>query len=137
MKYGWLLVVVIGIAGIYLGIQRLQLDHAENFGRYPCFFCASAESTYEIIIFSAPACTGCESAVERTQRFCRLTGVQYGGAFYDDADISQEKLGDLGLTKESDFLLVILQGGSILKTSKDPMTVEHFLSETLKEVSHL
>jgi len=137
MKYVWLLVVVIGIASIYLGIQRLQLDHAENFGRYPCFFCASVESDYEIIIFSAPGCAGCESAVERTQRFCRLTGIQYGGAFYDDEIISQEKLGDLGLTKDSDFLLVILKGGSILKTSKDPVTVEHFLSDTLKEASHL
>jgi hypothetical protein len=137
MKYAWLLVVIIGIAGIYLGIQRLQVDHAEHFGRYPCFFCASAELDYEIVVFSAPACSGCASGVEKTQRFCRLTGISYGGAFYDDAAVSQEKLTDLGLTKDSEFLLIIIQDGSVFKTATDPTMVEQFLSETLKEASHL
>ncbi|MBU7044630.1 MAG: hypothetical protein HXS47_13650 [Theionarchaea archaeon] len=137
MKYAWLVVVILGIAGIYLGIQRLQVDHAENIGRYPCFFCASVQPEYEIVIFSAPTCPGCESAVQRIQRFCRLTGVQYGGAYYDDAAISQEKRTELGLTKDSDFLVIIVRRGTVLASSTDPATAEEFLSETFKEVSQL
>jgi hypothetical protein len=137
MKYVWLILVVIGIAGIYLGIQRYQLDHTSNFGGYPCFPCSSAEPDYEIVVFSSPFCDECEGGIQRVQRFCRLTGVFYGSTFYDDSAESSQKLGQLGLEKHTDFLVVVLKGGIVIKTDTNPGYVEQFLSETIKEASQL
>ena len=136
MKYAWLPVVFIGIAGIYLGIQRLQMDHVQQFGEYPCFFCASIKPDYEVLVFSSALCDQCAGSVTRVQRFCRLTGIKYGGAFYDDAEITFERLNELGLTMNSNFLVVILKDGIIIDTSTD-LDVEAYLTTLLKEELNL
>lgn len=136
MKYVWLFLVIIGSAGIFLGYQRYQIQNTQFFGEYPCFFCVSEEPDFEVVIFSAPGCDLCEQAVKRSQRFCKLTGIQYE-AFYDDAEITSEKLSELGLEKNSDFLIVILKNGTIVGKSTDSKEVESFLSGKLKEAVHL
>jgi hypothetical protein len=137
MKYIWLLVVIIGIAGIYVGIQRYQLQHTDAFGEYPCFLCASVEPDYEVVVFSSVDCPHCDHAVQRIQRFCRLTGVRYGSTFYDGSQETIIKLSELGIEKTSDFLAVIIKGGTVAGVHTDTTTVESFLSEKLKEVSQL
>lgn len=137
MKYIWLLLVVIGVVGIYTGIQRFQVESTGLFGEYPCLLCASVEPDLEVFVFSQVACLNCDRAVERAQRFCRLTGITYGNTFYDDADETYEKLNELGLMWDSEVLIVILENGAVIKTSKDAATVEHFLSEAVKEALQL
>lgn len=137
MKYVWLILVICGIASIYLGIQRYQLDHTQNFGEYPCFPCASVEPDFEVVVFSSTGCEPCQRGIERVQRFCRLTGVVYGSTYYDDAEETYEKLNQLGLEKNTDFLIVMLRNGVIIKTSTDATRTELFLSETIKEACRL
>jgi len=137
MKYVWLLLVIIGGVGIFLGVERFQVENTENFGGYPCFLCASAEPDFEVVVFSKAACLNCENAVRRAQWFCRLTGVTYGNTFYDDAEESFSKLDELGLMWDSDFLVVVLKDGAVLDTTTDATAVEQFLSETMKEASQL
>jgi len=137
MKYGWLFVVIIGITGIYLGIERDQPDYTGDFGEYPCFLCASVEPDYEVVVFSSTFCNQCERAIERIQKLCQLTGIQYGGAYYDDAEESFQKLSELGLEKNTDFLVVILKDGAIVDKDTEADTVVQFLSDTVKEASEL
>jgi hypothetical protein len=137
MKYIWILVAICGIAGIYVGIQRYQLYHTEAFGEYPCFLCASVEPDYEVVVFSSVDCPDCDQAVQRIQRFCRLTGVRYGSTFYDGSQETAVKLSELGIEKTSDFLAVILKGGIVIGVHTDAATAESFLSEKLKEASQL
>lgn len=135
MKYVWVLVVMAGCACIFLGLQ--QLKDTENLGRYPCFPCVSGEPDLEVVVFSSADCPRCEAAIGNVQKFCRLTGVKYGGAFYDDAEESGEKLSELGLEKETDFLIAILKNGAVIYKSTGTETVEAFLSEKVKEASRL
>lgn len=137
MKYSWLLVVFIGIAGIYLGIPKYQVQHTEAFGEYPCFLCASVEPDFEVLVFSAVDCSSCDYAVEKAQRFCRLTGVVYVNTFYDNAEATSQKLIELDLQKTSDVLIVVVHQGTVVKTSTSTEDVESFLSETLKEAAQL
>ncbi len=134
MKYVWLFLVIIGSAGIFLGYQRYQIQNTQSFGEYPCFFCVSEEPDFKVVVFSASGCDLCEQAVERSQRFCKLTGIKYE-AFYDDA--ASEKLSELGLEKDSDFLIVILKNQKIVGKSTNSQDVESFLSGKLKEAVHL
>ena len=137
MKYVWLIVVICGFIFVYLGYQREQLEETGHFGEYPCFLCTSVKPDYEVLVFSKVPCAVCEKGVLRAQTFCRLTGITYGGAFYDDAEETFSRLEELGLELESNFLLVILKDGAILKTSTNAETVETFLSEIVKEESDL
>lgn len=136
MKYTWILVVFVGIAGIYLGMPRFQLQHTEAFGEYPCFLCASVEPDFDVLVFSATNCPACDYAVERAKRFCRLTGVDVN-TFYDNADAASENLTALNLEKRSDILIVVLHKNTVVKTSTRTEDVESFLSETIKEVAQL
>ena len=137
MKYTWLLVVFVGIAGIYLGMPRHQVQHTETFGEYPCFLCASVEPDFAVLVFSAVDCPACDYAVERVQRFCRLTGVLYVNTVYDNTDAAAENLAALNLEKQSDILIVVLHENTVIKTSTSTEDVESFLSETIKEAAHL
>lgn len=135
MKYVWLLVVIAGAACVYLGMS--QVEDTGNLGRYPCFFCAATEPDCEVIVFAATDCLTCEAAVGKVQRFCRLTGVKYGAAFYDGAEETAQKLSELGLEKDTDFLLVILRNGVIIGKTTNAETAETFLSDKIKEASRL
>ncbi|KYK34443.1 MAG: hypothetical protein HXS46_14255 [Theionarchaea archaeon] len=137
MKYVWLLLVICGGIGIYMGWQQLQVEKTQTFGEYPCFQCASVNPDFEILVFSKVACSYCETAGQRVRRFCQVTGVRYGNTFYDDADESFQKLNELGLEWNSEFLVVILQNGRIIGTHTSAATAEQFLSETLKEAAQL
>jgi hypothetical protein len=137
MKYAWILIVMVGIAGMYLGIQRYQMPHTEAFGEYPCFLCSSMEPDFRIIAFSSLNCSSCDQAVSRIERFCRLTGVLYEGVYYDNSGETPQKLSELGLQKTTDFLVVILKNETVIKTGTATETVESFLAQTLKEASQL
>lgn len=136
MKYVWLFVVIIGIAGIYLGIQGDQPEYTRDFGEYPCFLCASVEPDYEVVVFSSTS-PSCQRAVGKIQQFCGVTGVKYGGAYFDGAEETPQKLGEVGLEKHGDFLVVVLKNGDIIKTDTNADTVVQFLSDTMKEASDL
>lgn len=136
MKYAWLPVMLIGIAGIYLGYQENQVDGTEFLGGYPCFLCASVEPDFEIVVFSSTS-SEYERAVQKVLKFCRLTGASYGSAFYEGAEETLEKLEELGLEWNSGFLVVVLKNGEIIKTSTNADTVEQFLSQILKEASRI
>lgn len=137
MKYVWMVVVIIGIAGIFLGVQRQQLDETGSFGEYPCFLCTSETPDYEIYVFSAVPCAVCERGITRVQVFCQLTGIAFGGAYYEDAEETFVKLEELGLQMNSEFLVVIVRDGVIIDTTTDAERVEQVLSELVKEESRL
>ncbi|MBU7014792.1 MAG: hypothetical protein HXS52_01505 [Theionarchaea archaeon] len=137
MKYIWLVAVFIGIAGIFLGFQRYQVDHTEAFGMYPCFLCAAVDPEMDVMVFSAVECPSCDLAVERVLRFCRLTGIQYRGAYYDDSQETGAVLQELGLEKRTDFLVVVFHRGVIIGTSTSAGAVEEYLSDIAKEVARL
>ncbi|MGC1122390.1 MAG: hypothetical protein WBA22_14960 [Candidatus Methanofastidiosia archaeon] len=137
MKYLWLIAVFIGIAGIFLGVQRYQVDHTEAFGMYPCFLCAAVEPEVEVVVFSAVECPSCDLAGERVIRFCRLTGAHYGGTYYDDSQEAGEALQELGLEKRTDFLVVVSYKGLVIGTSTSTDTVEEYLSDMVKEAAQL
>ncbi|MBU6998776.1 MAG: hypothetical protein HXS41_05350 [Theionarchaea archaeon] len=137
MKYIWLVAVFIGIAGIFLGFQRYQVDHTEAFGMYPCFLCSAVEPEVEVTVFSAVDCPSCDLAVQRVLRLCRLTGIQYGGTYYDGSQEAGENLQKLGLEKKTDFLVVVSYRGAVIGTSTSTDRVEEYLSDTAKEVAHL
>ena len=108
-----------------------------KFGEYPCFLCSAVEPNFEVVTFSALNCPSCDQAVQRTQRFCRLTGVVYVNTYYDNAGETQQKLNELNLQKSSQFLVVVIYKGAIIGTSTETEQVESFLSEVLKEASQL
>jgi hypothetical protein len=137
MKYVWLVAVFIGIAGIFLGFQRYQVEDTEAYGMYPCFLCAAVEPDIKVVVFSAVDCPSCDVALSRVMRFCRLTGAHYGGAYYDDSLETGELLQQLGLEKRTDFLVVVSFKGLVIGTSTSPDTVEEYLSDKVKEAAHL
>lgn len=137
MKYIWLVIVLIGVGGIYLGIQNSQVQYTAAFGEYPCFLCFSVESNYEIVLFLSEDYQESDQVVATVQQFCHITQVEYGGAYYDNAQETPAKLQELGLEKRTDVLVAILQDKIVVDQITGGTGLESALSETLKEVSRL
>ncbi|MGD2247840.1 MAG: hypothetical protein PVF58_05490 [Candidatus Methanofastidiosia archaeon] len=137
MKYVWLVIVLIGVGGVYIGLQDSQVQYTAAFGEYPCFLCFSVKPHYEIVIFLSADYPHYEYVVSTVQKFCRVTQVEYGGAYYDDSHETPVKLQELGLQKTTDVLVVVVQDGVVVDQITRATELDSALSQSVKEVSRL